>query len=116
MQILLFALAVLAGCRMLFIINRKSWLVNMRQVAVHICGFVSSEKMIVSSSGDAMDLYHCPVRIGASCYEPRHCRRLHLVDGFTVVILDTFTLVNQFYVAYQSHNRYVAHYDEKNMR
>ncbi|KAF8741139.1 hypothetical protein AX14_005735 [Amanita brunnescens Koide BX004] len=31
MQILLFALAVLAGCRMLFIIGQKSWLINMRQ-------------------------------------------------------------------------------------
>ncbi|KAF8627227.1 hypothetical protein AX15_004465 [Amanita polypyramis BW_CC] len=31
MQMLLFALSVSAGCRMLFIINRKSWLVNMRQ-------------------------------------------------------------------------------------
>ncbi|KAK2466147.1 hypothetical protein APHAL10511_001789 [Amanita phalloides] len=31
MQILLFVLAIFVGCRLLFIINHKSWLVNMRQ-------------------------------------------------------------------------------------
>ncbi|KAM6495961.1 hypothetical protein JOM56_008667 [Amanita muscaria] len=31
MQTFLFALAILAGCRMLFIVNHKPWLVNMRQ-------------------------------------------------------------------------------------
>ncbi|PFH51439.1 hypothetical protein AMATHDRAFT_74986 [Amanita thiersii Skay4041] len=31
MQILLFILAVLAGCRMIFIINHSSWLTNIRQ-------------------------------------------------------------------------------------
>jgi hypothetical protein len=108
MQIVLFALAVLAGCRMLFIIDKKSWLINMRQVAVFLCGFFSSENMIVSSSGDAMDLCCRSVRIGASYHESRHCWRLRLVEGFTFIILDTFVLINQFYIAHSS--RYVAHY------
>lgn len=79
---------------MLFIIGQKSWLINMRQVVVFLCGFFSSENMIVSSSGDAMDLCYCSVRVRASCYESRHCWRLRLVEGFTFVVLDTFILIN----------------------
>ena len=93
---------------MLFIINQKSWLINMRQVAISHCGFLSSENMIVSSSGDAMDLCYRSVRIGASHYESHHCWWLRLVEGSTLVVLDTFVLINQFYVAHTS--KYVAHY------
>lgn len=93
---------------MLFIINQKSWLINMRQVAIFLLQFFSSENMTVSSSGDAMDLCCRSVRIGASYYESHHCWRLRLVEGFTFVVLDTFVLINQFYVAQTS--TYVAHY------
>ena len=108
MQIVLFALSVLAGCRMLFIIDKKSWLINMRQVPVFLCGLFSSENMVVSSSGDAMDLCCRSVRIGAGYYESRYRWRLRLVEGFTFIILDTFVLINQFYIAHSS--IYVAHY------
>lgn len=67
MQLFLFALSILVGTRMLYLINWGSWLVNMRQV------------------------YHCCV--GGSITYASQCPALATIWVYTVVQLDLLPAV-----------------------
>jgi hypothetical protein len=103
MQTFLFFLSIASGTRMIYLINRGSWLVNMKQVSSNFAFLLhpSYAKNQVPSPGHRMGVCHCTTSFELISLKSGLCRSLGLVErietSFLIVnSIENYILVQDF--------------------
>lgn len=98
MQLAFFLLSLVSSTRLVYLINRANWLINMKQVRTlqrHVTAFLNPI-YLGTPFGYTGSILHCAVRSSICVPEPRNHRCLGLVCGHeTSVLIDIATLLNE---------------------